>query len=355
MRSLKLTGPRTFELQQLDDLTPAPGQVRVKVAAAGICGSDLGIAEMGPIFGDDYAHPILGARGGHGFGHEFSGHVDAIGEGVSGVELGALVAVRPNVWDDECAACLRGDQALCANGGFIGVHGGGGAFSDYVLCGADQLFVLPASFSEQIGALVEPLAVGWHAVRRTELTHDSAAFVVGAGPVGLAVALALKGTGVRRILVSEPGQARREAVERLGLATVDPTAEDAAATIAAFTDDGFDASFECAGIGALSFDAALNALRPGGTFVMVAMGHENLQVPPLTLMLTQVVLTGSNAYDDADYTAVIGAITDGRIAISDLENVMISSVISLDDVIAGGFDHLFAGGRATEMKMLVVP
>lgn len=351
MRALTLTGPRQFELITLPDPAPGPGQVRVKVAAAGICGSDLGIAEMGPIFGADYAHPILGDRGGHGFGHEFSGHVDAVGEGVDNVEPGTLVAVRANVWDGTCAACRRGDHALCANGGFIGVHGGGGAFSDYVVVGPDQLFPLPAPFTPETGALVEPLAVGWRAVRRSGVDATSSALVVGAGPVGISVVLALQGQGVHDIVVSEPSATRRELAHRLGVRVVDPTDPQSGATIAASAPDGVDATFDCAGIGAASFDPALAALRPGGTFVMVAMGHENLSVPPLSLMLTEVNLTGSNAYDDTDFAAVVAAVVDGRIDPSPL----ISSVIALDEVITAGFDHLFAGGRTTEMKMLVTP
>ncbi len=351
MRSLKLTGPREFELVESEVPEPAAGQVRIKVAYAGICGSDLAIAQGGPIFGDDYTHPILGALGGHGFGHEFSGHLDALGEGVEGLELGTLVAVRANVWDGTCATCLRGDQHLCADGGFIGVHGGGGAFSDHVLVNPDQVHVLPHPFTEATGALVEPLAVGWHAVGRARLTADSTALVVGGGPVGLSVLLVLKAQGINRVLLSEPSSTRRELARSLGAEVIDPSTEDAAARVAQFAPGGVDASFEAAGINEGTFNAALTALRPRGTLVMVAMGHEAVPVHPLSLMLTEVNLTGSNAYADSDFTDVIEAVVAGRLDPTPL----ISSVIALADVATAGFDHLFAEGRSTEVKMLVRP
>ncbi len=343
MRALELTGPRQFTLTDLPTPEPGPGQVRIKVAYAGICGSDLAIAETGPLFPEDYAHPILHRTGGMGFGHEFSGHIDALGAGVTEVTPGSLVAVRANVWDDTCAACLRGNQHLCANGGFIGVQGGGGAFSDYVLVTPDQVFDLPEPFTARTGALVEPLAVGWHAVRRARLQRGDSALIVGGGPVGLSVLLALKAQGIDRVTLSEPSPTRRALAERLGATVVDPAEAGAVG--------GVDASFEAAGIGAATFSAALNALRPDGTLVYVAMGHEELPVHPLTLMLTEVNLTGSNAYDDSDFAGVIAAVADGRIDPSGL----ISSEIGLDDIVTAGFDHLFDGGRTTEVKMLVRP
>lgn len=343
MRALELTGPRQFVLTEMPTPTPGPGQVLVKVAYAGICGSDLAIAESGPVFGADYQHPILHLNGGMGFGHEFSGHIDALGEGVTGLEPGALVAIRANVWDGTCDACLRGNHHLCVNGGFIGVQGGGGAFSDYILVNPDQIFTLPEPFTERTGALVEPLAVGWHAVRRARLQRGDSALIVGGGPVGLSVLLALKAQGIDKITLSEPSPARRALAERLGATVVDPAEAGEVR--------GMDASFEAAGIGEATFATALNSLRPDGTLVYVATGHHELPVHPLTLMLTEVNLTGSNSYDDVDYAGVISAVADGRMD----PQVLISSEISLENIVAAGFDHLFAEGRNTEVKMLVRP
>lgn len=351
MRALKLTGPLQFDLVETPTPTPAAGEVRVRVGYAGICGSDLSIAKAGPIFGDDYQHPILGLRGGHFFGHEFSGRVEACGDGVDLAE-GTLVAVRANVWCGTCASCTRGEHHLCPEGGFIGIQGGGGAFSEQVVVGLDQVHVLPEPFDEQTGALVEPLAVGWHAVRRAPVVADTRALVVGAGPVGLACVLALVGRGVQHVLVSEPSAHRRAVAEQFGARTVDPTADDAAAVLADFAPTGIDVSYETAGAGEVSFNAAVQPLRPGGTMVMVATGYDPVPVSPLTLMLTEINLTGSNAYEDVDYTEVIAAVAEGRID----PRPLISSVIALEDIATAGFDHLVnGGGAASEVKMLVRP
>jgi (R,R)-butanediol dehydrogenase/meso-butanediol dehydrogenase/diacetyl reductase len=328
-----------------------PGTVKVRVAFAGICGSDLAFFEHGSPIPDDAVHPQFGEPGPHTLGHEFSGHVEELGDGVEGLQVGDLVAVRPNVWDGTCPACLRGETNLCENWGFVGLHGGGGGFSDTVVVHADQAYPLPAPFTPQTGALVESLTVAWHAVRRAHVDDSSTALLIGAGPVGLGVLLGLVAHGVRRIIVSEPSASRRDLARSLGGDVVDPRETDVLEYVARTVPGGVDASFDASGVGEVTFAPALGALRSGGTSVLVAAFHSTVDLDPNVFMQTERCITGSYAYTGEDFAAVIAAVADGRMDPTPL----ISSVVSIDRAVDDGFEYLLAGGRNHEVKVLVAP
>lgn len=339
MRAAKLFGPRDVRIVEGDAPTAGDGQITVKVDYAGICGTDLMLYASAP-FPPQYVHPLVGQPGPHTLGHEFSGTVTEVGNGVSGLHIGDLVAVQPTLSDGSCPACLRGATNLCVNAGFIGLHGGGGGFSEFVTCPADRAFPLPAPFTAQTGALVECLAVGWHAVRRANASDTSTALVVGAGPVGLAVVLALSAHGVRRIYVHEPSAQRRRLAEAYGAVA---GAEEHVAV---------DISFDAAGAGAASFGPALRSVRPGGTVVVLAHFHEPVTVDLSHVMQSEVTVMGSIAYTRTDFEQVIDAVQIGRLDPS----AMITRVVTLDELVADGLERLLTGaGRSEDVKVLVSP
>lgn len=329
----------------------AAGKVKVRIACAGICGSDLSLYEHSPI-PMDYPHPILGETGPHVLGHEMSGHVAEVGEGVADISVGDLVAVFPMVDDGTCPACRRGETNLCEQAGFIGVMGGGGAFSEYVVAPAENIFVLPDAFTADSGALVEPLAVAHHAVQQSRIREGGTAFIVGAGPIGLGLLLCLKALGAARVVVSEPSAGRRELAASFGADVVDPGETDPVAYLLESTGgQGADASFDSAGMGDSTFGPAYQALRKGGTTVVVAMYHGPVTSNPAELMLTEKVCTGSYAYTRKDFAAVIDAIAEGRLQPMSL----VTNHIQLVDVLDGGIKTLLGEGRNTEVKILVTP
>ena len=138
MKAIRLHGAEDARLDEIPEPQVGPGQVKIRVERTGICGSDLALFQHMPV-PLEHVHPLLPEAGPHVLGHEFAGTVTEVGEGVSGVAEGALVAVRPNVWDGTCAACLRGEPNLCASFGFIGINGGGGGYSEYVVVDADHV------------------------------------------------------------------------------------------------------------------------------------------------------------------------------------------------------------------------
>lgn len=351
MRALKLLGPAAATVLEVDEPQVRVGTVKIAVEYAGICGSDLGMYQYGG-FPSDYRHPILDEEGPFTLGHEFSGRVIAVGEEVSTLAEGDLVAVRPNVWDGTCPACLRGDTNLCVNGGFIGLMGGGGGFSDVVVAPEGNAYKLPAAFTAQTGALVESMAVAWHATKIGGVREGSTVLILGAGPVGLGVLLAARARGASRVIVSELSDTRKQLAVNLGADVVDPREADLAAYVRDATGGlGADASFDASGVGAATLHPALAAVRSGGSVVVVATFHGDTPIDPTVLMNQEKKLVGSFAYTDADFLEVIAAIDSGVLDPTPL----ISKVIPLEDAVAGGLDLLLGEGRNNEVKILVEP
>ncbi len=351
MRALQLVAANNAELVDVPEPEPGPGEVKIRVSYAGICGSDLALYSSMPV-PNEYVHPLFGEAGPHTLGHEFSGRVVAVGEGVDDLPLGTLVAVRPNVWDGTCDACLRGENNLCRQFGFIGINGHGGGFSEFVVVDRGAAHALADSFGDDIAAMVESTTVAWHAVKMAEAGTETTALIVGAGPIGLGILLCLKARGASRIIVSEPSAARRQVAADLGADAIDPREVDLDAHVAEATGGaGVDAAFDASGVGQPTYDAAFRALRPGGVSVVVAQFHGPVLVDLNDYLTTQKRLVGSFAYTDEDFTEVIAEIEAGRIDPTPL----ISRRISLADVLEGGIRHLLGGGRETETKILVAP
>lgn len=346
MRAARAYGIRDVRVEDIPEPEVAPGMVKVKIAWAGICGSDLALFQSGPPPLDS-PHPLLGEVGPKVLGHEFGGHVCEVGVGVVSVRVGDLVAVQPNVADGTCDACRRGEPNLCANYGFRGIHGSGG-FAEFAVVPAEAVFALPAGTEPEVSALVESVAVAWHAARRVSQGPDASVLIVGGGPIGLGVLISLKAMGVDRILVSEPSPARRERASALGAEVVDPREVDVVGLVRS-SSDGVDASFDAAGAGAASLEVALRSLRPGGTCIVVAAFHEKVAISPNAFLLGEKSITGSFAYTATDFQEVIEAIAEGRLD----PRPLVSSRIDVGDVVEKGLDHLLGPGRETEVKVLV--
>lgn len=182
MRAVRVHGPGDARLDDVAEPTVvAPDDVKVRITAAGICGTDLWLYENAPV-PVDYRHPAFGETGPHVLGHEMAGVVTATGLAATRVRVGDLVAVRPLMACGTCPTCRRDQPNVCERRGFLGIHGGGGGFSEYVVVPAPQLHRLPAPFTADTGALVETLATCWRAVASVPLEPDEPVLVVGAGP-----------------------------------------------------------------------------------------------------------------------------------------------------------------------------
>lgn len=314
MKAAQLYGKEDLRVEEVSEPTPGPGQVKLRNAYSGICGSDLHyyfLPESLP-FDPNQPHPLTGAALPQILGHEFAGTVVEVGEGVTGVKVGDRAAVYPlTAYCGECAACRRGLHFSCPLMGSVGANAPGGGLSEYTTVDASALHLLPDNVDLRLGALVEPMAVGWHAVARSGVEPGGTALIAGAGPIGIGAWFAFKARGVEKVLVSEPSADRRAIVARLGATVVDPVNEDLGAVIVEFTGGaGVVAAVDAAGAGA-AITSALAGLVAGGRIVVAALHEHPMDFQPTMLMMGETEIVGAVGYEPEEFDAVIAAMANG--------------------------------------------
>lgn len=329
MRQLVFDGPHELHLEDARRPQPGPGEARVDVHAAGICGSDV----HGYVGANDRRLP------GMVMGHEASGIVSALGEGVDGPEVGTPVAINPAVTCGECEFCRapRMDQ-LCPRRRLYGCALElPGAFADALVVRAENAVPLEGPAPLEWGALVEPLAVGDHGAELAGDAPTGGVVVVGGGPIGLGAALAARRRGADRVVLSEPVAPRRAIAETLGLETHDPAAGEPL--------EGFGAAIECVAAPA-TLRAAIRAVRPAGQVIVVGMGEPEIPLSVIPVVAGERVIRGSFNYTRDGFAGVARWVMSGDVDLSPL----IESRVSLDGV-AGAFAG-YADGSRRDMKTL---
>lgn len=330
MKAALFHAKEDLRIEEVPEPVPGPGQVKLRNAYAGICGSDLHVYYSPEAAGldMDHPHPVTGATLPQILGHEFSGTIVELGEGVTSVAVGDRVAVWPIYYCGECPACRRGMYNACQKIGFHGLSSDGGGMAEFTTIDAAKLHVLPENVDLRMGALVEPMSVAWHAVSRSGAESGRTALIAGAGPIGIGVWFALRARGIERVLVSEPSAERRAIISALGATVVDPVNEDLAAAVASLTDgEGVDVAFDAAGVGA-AISSSLASLVPGGRVVVVAIHERTMDFLPTQLVMAETEIAGALAYLPEDFDAVIDAMsrglydTTGWVEETPLENVV---------------------------------
>jgi L-iditol 2-dehydrogenase len=258
---VSMTAARLYGAHQIRCATePVPtagaGQELVRIAAVGLCGSDLHWFTEAGIGDARLTRPLVP-------GHEFAGVIEG------GPRDGVRVAVDPALPCRHCETCLRGDQNLCPDVVFAGHGDQDGAMQDYLVWPTWALYPLPEKLTMVDGAMLEPLGVALHALDLGHVRIGSTAVVVGAGPIGLLMVQALRRVGAHRVVAIEPLAHRREAALRLGADIVldVPSASDDAVLADAIGSDGADVAFDFAGYDE-AIRTALRAARPGARVVL---------------------------------------------------------------------------------------
>jgi (R,R)-butanediol dehydrogenase/meso-butanediol dehydrogenase/diacetyl reductase len=337
MLASRLHGLEDIRLDTVDEPTPGDGEVRVKVAHNGICGSDLHMYFRESPWRS--GNPIT-------LGHEFCGVVDGLGSGVSGVELGTRVAVRPFYKCGSCARCARGLEHLCTPLKVLGCGAEGGGLAEYCVMDAGMVYALPDAVTMEQGALVEPMSVSFNGVLRGDVEPGMRTVVFGAGPIGVGVMLGLRAKGIDDIVVVEPSAKRRGTIAQLGpTELLDPTIDDVRGAVMARTGgEGADVVFECAGVAA-SFAAAVPLVTARGKLVVVAVYEDELSWNPTQMMLNEIELRGSMGYEMGVYETVIDLMGQGHYPTTGwVEHIPWSAVVE------EGFEPLRRGER---MKVMV--
>jgi L-iditol 2-dehydrogenase len=244
---------------------PGPGEVQVRVAAVGICGSDLHSYSEGAVGDTPCVYPMV-------LGHEPSGVVTKAGAGVTGWSPGDRAALEPALFCYHCEFCLSGHHNVCANLRFMSNPGEPGFFREYANLPARNLLALPAGLSLEHATLVEPLAVALHSMQFVALRPGETAAVFGVGPIGLLTVIALKLAGAGRIWAIDPVAHRRDLARVVGVdAALDPRAVDPVRQILADTGNrGVDVAIDCAGKDN-SVNQSIHAVRNAGRVVVTAI------------------------------------------------------------------------------------
>jgi 2-desacetyl-2-hydroxyethyl bacteriochlorophyllide A dehydrogenase len=300
MKAALWTGPEQVAFREIPRPTPRAGEVLVKVAYGGICGTDMMIY-LGK-------HPRSKAP--LVMCHEFSGTIAADATGT--YAPGTPVVVNPLLMCGVCYACRNGIPHVCAKLGLVGIDCDGG-FAEYVATPLHTIRVIPATMPLVEAALVEPLAVGVHAVRVSNLKVGDITAVLGMGPVGNMVAQVARLAGARRVLVSERSPKRVAIARAQGFEVIDTTTQDAVAAIMEATGgDGVPVVFESAGVQSTINDA-IKVVRGGGQLLQVGMPKTPPVVDVTSLMFREVVTTPIRVYREEDFNTAVAIASMGKI------------------------------------------
>lgn len=284
-----------------------PGQVQVRVANGGICGSDLHYYQDGGFGVVRVREPMI-------LGHEIAGTVEAIGEGVSGLTIGQAVAVNPSHPCNQCIYCLRGQQEQCLNMRFMGsamlMPHVQGAFRDHLVMGAMQCVPVGDATTAE-AACCEPLSVALHAVKQAGSLAGARVLITGCGPIGALVVLAARFAGATEIVVTDLVDEPLALARRLGASDVVNVAREADKLDRYAVDKGvFDVAFECTGIDK-PIQQILPVLRPFGTLVQVGVGN-NFSIAMNTIVAKEITLRGSFRFH-AEFALAARLIAERRI------------------------------------------
>lgn len=343
MKALLLAEYKRLEITDLPAPTPGSDEVLIRVAACGICGSDV--------------HGYDGSTGRRippiVMGHEAAGTVAALGEGVAGFLEGDRVTFDSTVYCGRCAYCQRGLVNLCDNRQIVGVstpdfrrHG---AFSEYVTVPARIVYRLPDELSFAHAAMLEAVSVALHAVKLSKPASDGPVLVIGAGMIGLLTLQALRAEGFPCVFIADLDESRLRLAAQLGAAaTFQASGPDLIAQVLTATNnEGVDLAIECVGRDE-TVRGAINTVRKGGTVTLVGNIRPEVTLPLQKVVSRQIRLQGSAA-SAGEYPRAIELLSNGDIQVAPL----ITAIAPLEEG-PRWFERLYAG-EPNLMKVVLTP
>ncbi|MGC4018141.1 MAG: alcohol dehydrogenase catalytic domain-containing protein [Muricomes sp.] len=303
-----MTEPGNIVYQEVDIPEVQPDQIKVKMKRIGICGSDIHVNHGKHPY---TSYPVVQ-------GHEVSAEVVETGSDVTNCKVGDKVTIQPQVVCGKCYPCTHGMYNDCESLKVMGFQTTGMA-SEYFVVDAKKALVLPESMSWEHGAMIEPLAVAVHAVRRfSGDMHGKKAVVLGGGPIGNLVAQTAKALGAEVVLLSELSTYRLATAEKCGITTVNPNEKNLLdAMIETCGEDRADVIFECIGINP-TMKQAIEYARKGSHIIVVGVFGDLATVDMAAVQDHELSLLGSAMYREEDYLKAIELVSAGKIEFESL-------------------------------------
>ena len=308
MRQAIMTKPGQIEINQVPEPSLGDDEILLRIQRIGVCGSDIHVYHGKHPY---TSYPVIQ-------GHEFSATIEAVGQNVKGIKVGSKVTARPQVVCGKCKPCLRGDYHICDSLKVEGFQTSGVA-QDLFVTTVDKLIPLPDDFTFEMGALVEPVSCGVHAVGRAGDIAGKNVVVLGAGTIGNLIGQVAQAQGAN-VLISDISDFRLDVARQCGLKqTFNPKIESLGeANYRVFGDQGFQVALEAVGVQE-TMNSAIETIEKGGTIVVVGVFAEN---PAINLGFVQdreLTLIGTLMYKHQDYQKAVELIAAGHIATEPLE------------------------------------
>lgn len=338
MRAAVWHGYKDIRIQQVEEPSAPKGMVKIRVAFAGICGTDRH-EYVGPNFiPTTKPHRLTGRTAPLTLGHEFSGTIVELGEGVTDWKVGDRVTANGTLCCGECPMCRSGRYNVCEKLGFLGV-GTDGAFADYVLVEAARLFKIPDNVSLRHAAVAEPIACGVHATRLMGDITGASVVIVGPGIIGLGAMFAAKFAGAGKILVAGVGKERKALVEKYGCTYLDVAETSLTEYVPQWNNGSLaDVVYECVGTQG-TLDSCLAVARHGAKVMIMGVFEKKPVIDMNTFQEGERVLYTSQAHVD-EIGIALDYISKGYIDIDEL----ITRQVTLETLVEDGFEELIKNG-----------
>ena len=346
MRAARFYGYKDIRIEEVPVPTPGPGQVRISVEWAGICGTDRH-EYVGPNFIPTLRpHRLTGRVAPLIMGHEFTGYISQLGEGVEGWQIGDRVTANGTLSCGACEACRSGRFNVCSKLGFLGVSTDG-AFAEEVVVSAARLFRIPEGLSMRTAVLAEPLACGLHATRLLGDIASRDVVILGPGIIGLSAFFAARQAGAGRILVSGIGDWRKDLIEQNGGTYVHAFRGALNRVVSEWSGGRLaDVIYECIGSES-TLDQAIRSCKPGGRIMVMGVFGQRPTVDINTLQEAERSLLTSQAHVD-EIGEALKLLMDGAIP----GEALITREVTLDTLVRDGFEDLIAHGPE-HIKVLI--
>ncbi|MDH5440060.1 MAG: alcohol dehydrogenase catalytic domain-containing protein [Candidatus Bathyarchaeota archaeon] len=321
MKAAVWYGCKEIRIEEVPKPDPGPNDVLVRVKAAGICGSDLHAYEG---ISKRRVPPLI-------MGHEIAGEIAEIGGHVEGSQIGDRVVIQPVLSCGECEQCRSGNENVCRNIRFLGLHVSGG-FAEYVMAPARNCYTMPSRLRFEEACLAEPLSVAVHVVNNVPVGVNGTILIVGAGVVGSMVTQVARLRTSGKIIVTDILDSRLDLAKKLGAdIMINPQKKNVAEEIHRITGGrGVDVSIEVVGIESTVQDA-LASVKKGGTTIAIGLLEKSMKIDVMRLVSSELKLLGSYLYNDCDFRSSINLIAEGKVNLQPY----LTRILALDDALKG--------------------